>query len=331
MVKNIVLATGWILALLLGTMLYIELNTVRALNDKLESAQAAAASVRDAAARVVALEEKSAALEAMVARLQAATEAGIDTAAEVKDRMKVPEGFDAAGLVKNMFGGIEGGEEDEKERKNPFATMLEGEQGEKFMESMLPTQVDMQYGQLFQDLGLPEDRKAALRDALIDHARKQSAAGMAFMRGEDGQEDIELPTNEDLLATLEEILTPEELAQVEEYQDTLPERMMRQSYDLQLGMMAGDLPEDVRALTVDVLVENMMLTQNSEETGPSSQFDSMGTAFDNTLAVLEQEVAPEYLDRVRAFIQQQRAGIEMAQQMFGGDASEEGEDGAPEE
>lgn len=333
MAKNIALAAGWMLAIVLGGALYLELNTVRALNEKLDAAQAAAASVKAATARVVSLEEKCAALEEAVARLKAASGSGMEKAAALKEKMPVPEGFDAGALVKNMFGGDAGaaggdGEDGENKKGNPFAAMFEGEKGEQLMENMLPSQVDMQYGQLFQELKLTPERKAALRDALIAHARKQSAAGMAFMRGEDEVGDVSLPTNDDLMASLEAILTPEELAQVEEYQETMPERMMRQTYDMQLGMMAGDLPEDVRVLTVDVLVENM-LAANPEGNMGAPDFESMRAAFDNTLVVLEQELPAEHIDRVRAFLQQQRAGIDMAAQMFGAEEGDEAEVEAP--
>ena len=112
--KNIALASGWIVALVLAGVLYAQLQTVRALQEKLDTAEAAMASVKDAAARVVSLEEKCEALEAMIADLKSESEGGLDAAAAVRDTVSVPKGFDPKALVKNMFGGDKAGEGEEK-------------------------------------------------------------------------------------------------------------------------------------------------------------------------------------------------------------------------
>jgi len=328
MLKNILFAAGWILAIVLGGVLYVELQTIGALKAKVESAQATYESVKASAARVASLEEKCAALEATVATLSEAAKKGMETAAAVRDKMDVPEGFDAAALVKNMFGGDGTAEESAgdggKNSKNPFAAMFEGEEGEKLMESMLPAQIDMQYGELFNMLGLTDERKAALRDLILEHARAGSAAAMAMMRGESSPDEMEMPSDDGLRAAVGELLTPAELEQFNAYQEALPEKMMRQQFEMQIGMMAGDLPEEVRNLTVDVLVENL-LTAQPEGMTSMPDFDAMRAAFDNTIVTLEQEqeLEPEYLDRVRGLIQQQRAGIDMAARMLGDAASEE--------
>ena len=174
--------------------------------------------------------------------------------------------------------------------------MFEGEEGEKMMEVMLPAQVDMQYGPILSELGLSEERRSALREVLLEHARKGAAIGMAMMRGEKKLEDIEVPGDEDLMAAVGEVLDPEELAQFEQYQEELPERMMRQQFDMQMGMMAGDLPEEVRAVAVDVLVENLLAAQPDQKLG-APDFEAMRAAFDDTLVVLERELEPEHLER----------------------------------
>lgn len=325
--KNIVLAAGWMLALILGGVWYMESQTVQGLEDRLAESEQAYESVQEAAAQVDALEAKCTMLEETVARLAAASEA--DTAASApSDGTEVPAEFDPGALVQSMLGGgkTEAGEPGgggAKKRENPFTSMFEGEDGEKLMESVLPMQVDMQYGALFQELDLPADRKAALRAALLDHARGGMAAGMAFMRGEDAPEDAAMPTDEDLLAAVGEILSPEELAEFSAYQEELPERMLRQQYDMQMGMMAGDVPEEVRAITVDVLVENMLAVEEAQESAMQPDFEAMRAAFDNTLVQLDQALTPEEVERVRPFIEQQRAGIDMAVSMFGFGEDEE--------
>jgi len=113
----------------------------------------------------------------------------------------------------------------------------------------------MQYSALYSELNLPEDRKAALREVLLDHARAGAAVALAMMRGEGDPENGSMPSESDLLAAAGELLSPEEMEQFSEYQAELPEKMMRQQFEMQFNMMAGDLPEEVRNHTVDVLVE----------------------------------------------------------------------------
>lgn len=324
--KNIALAAGWTLAIVLGGILYVQLQNVGALQEKLATAQATYESVKDSAARVASLEAKAEALEKTVATLKAASEDGMATAKSPRGTVEVPENFDPAALLKNMLGGGKTGSADtaesgDKKSKNPFAAMFEGEQGEKLMENALPMQVDMQYSALFKELKLTDERKAALREVILEHARAGMAAGVAMMRGEKPPEGFTKPSDDDLLAAVGEILTPEELKQFTEYQETLPERMMRQQFDMQFGMMAGDLPEEVRNRAVDVLVENMLAAQEPETMG-RPDFDAMRAAFDNSITQLEQELSPEDAARIRTMIEQQRAGIDMAARMFGAGDSE---------
>lgn len=316
--RNIAMATGWVLAIALGAALYTQVQTNRALALQRDAALASAATLEEAAARVSALEAQCAALEATVAKLEEASSPDLEAAGEAREALHVPEGFDPKALLQNMFGGDTSDEPGETTKpENPFAAMFEGEEGAALLETMLPAQVDMQYSELFTQLGLSEEKRAALRGLLLDHARAGAAAGMAMMRGEDSADTDSMPSEDDLLAAVGEVLSPEEMAQFSEYQAELPERMMRQQFEMQINMMAGDLPEDVRALTVDVLVENLAATQSSDLAAPPD-FGAMRAAFDNSIATLDETLAPEYRDRVRSLIEQQRAGIAMAERMFGG-------------
>jgi hypothetical protein len=320
MAKNIGLAAGWVLAVVLGAMLLAQMQSLGAMRDKLAAAEGAAASVTEATEKIAALEAQCATLEAKLAELTAAS---AESAAVPAVSAEVPKGFDPKALFKSMLGAAKTEGAESEPSKNPFASMFEGEQGEKLMESMIPTQVEMQYSALFSELNLSDERKAALREVLLEHARAGARYGMAMMRGEATKDGDGPPSDEDLLTAVGEVLDPEELKQFTEYQEAMPERLLRQQYDMQIGMFAGDLPQEVRDRTVDVLVENVLASQpDGMNSGVMPNFESMRAAFDTSLATLEQEVAPEYLDRVRAVIQQQQAGIDLAASMFGGNEGE---------
>lgn len=318
--RNIAIATGWVLAIALGAALYTQVQANRALAQQRDAALANAAILEEATARVSALEAQCAALEATIAKLEDASTKDLNAAEAAPNSPDVPEGFDPKALLQNLFGGDKAAEPVDKEKPaNPFAAMFEGEEGAALLETMLPAQVDMQYSGLFTQLALPDEKKTALRNLLLDHARAGATAGMAMMRGERDSGAEPMPSEDDLLAAVGEVLSPEEMAQFSEYQDELPERMMRQQFETQINMMAGDLPEDVRALTVDVLVENLAATQPTDLAAPPD-FGAMRAAFDNSIATLDEALPPEYRDRVRSLIEQQRAGIAMAERMFGGNS-----------
>ncbi|MBX3176114.1 MAG: hypothetical protein KF886_02015 [Candidatus Hydrogenedentes bacterium] len=310
--KSIVLAAGWVLAIVLGGALFMQVLANRDLTGQIAAAEANRNALE---ARLANLEHEHAELRRNLSATGEAAPAHMGAATE---SVEVPKGFDPAALLKNMLGGdkTETSKPKGEKPENPFAAMFEGEQGEAMIESMLPMQVDMQYSALFQDLNLPAERRAALRDALLEHARAGMAAGMSMMRGEGMPDGSAMPSEESLRAAIAEVLTPEELAQFDAYQEELPERMLRQQFDMQMNMFAGDLPEDIRATAVDIMVENLLEAgQTGMDMNPD--FSAMRAAFDNTLADLGQVLSPEDFARVRPIIDQQRAGIDMAVRMMG--------------
>ena len=84
-------------------------------------------------------------------------------------------------------------------------------------------------------------------------------------------------------------LSPEDLAGFDEYQATLPERMMEQSYGMQLRMYASGLTPENHAMVLDVLTEEMLFLQD-DSAGASSSSSDPGSEFANLI---------EMYDRVR--------------------------------
>lgn len=334
--KNAALALGWIVALVLGGILYVEMQTVRELHEKLTAAQEkvaaaqeAVASAKDATARMVDLEARYETLEATVARLKSAAESEKETTASVKEKIEVPDDFNPASLLKNMLGGEKAGE---GTPKNPFQAMFEGERGEKMMKSSVGMTVNMQYKDLFASLNLPEDRAAALREILTEHAEASAMAGLAMMRGE--AEGGEAPKPDDLLAAVSEVLDPDELATFEQYQAELPERMMRQQYELQLGMFAPGMSAKGREHSINVLVDTMLADRDMMNPAqfPSGDSGAIQSHLDRTrghmeaaAARLAEELGPEDAELLQGFMEQQLAGLEMAATMMGTGDAEAGE------
>ena len=144
-------------------------------------------------------------------------------------------------------------------------------------------------------------------------------AGLALMRGE--KRDVPRSTREDLLATVRGILDPHDLETFRQYQEELPERMLRQQYGLQLGMMAPGLSEEARQRTLDVMVEHMLAnTEQMMESGdPLAGFAEARTQMEAAAAQLTEELSEQDAAIVQGFFDQQLMGLEMVAGMMGED------------
>ena len=81
-------------------------------------------------------------------------------------------------------------------------------------------------------------------------------------------------------------LTPEDLAVFDEYQATLPERILEQSYGVQLTMYASGLTPENHAMVLDVLVEEMLFLQDDSAAASSSSSDP-GSEFTRLIEVYD--------------------------------------------
>lgn len=323
--KNyIIVVTGWGLALALGIGLVLQQQKMASMDARVAELTAQLA---DSAVKVAALEKQQEDLKA-----QAATESIKAVSAEPGK-----QGIDPSAMLQGFLGSMkdpaakEGGAPEGKEGdapKNPFSAMFEGEQGERLMESGMEMSVSMQYGGLFADLNLSPEKEAALKEALLNHQRAMAEGGMAMMRGKKQPENWTPPTDADLLASVKEVLSPEEYDQFAAYQEELPERMVRQQVESQLGMFASGLSDDAYATTVDVLVDKLTAATQAQtenrsaaSTDPMAAASTMGTAmqtaYDEALAELETSLSPEDAARVRRYVDQQRSMFEMFANMSG--------------
>lgn len=314
--KNYIIAvTGWGLALALGIGLVLQQQKMTARVAELS------AQLEVSTTKITTLEKQQAELQAL-AKAEAAQSLPAD---------KKQGGLDPAAMFKGLLGSMkdraakEGSGPEAKEGdapKPPFSAMFEGEQGERLMESGMEMSVSMQYGGLFADLNLSPEKEAALKEALLNHQRALAQGGMAHLRGEKLPENWQPPTDEDLLASVKDLLSPEEYDQFAAYQDELPERMMRQQVESQLGMFASGLSDEAYATTVDVLVEKLTAATQAQveqlsaaPSDPAAAASNMGnvmqTAYDEALAELETSLSPEDTARVRRYVEQQRSMFEM--------------------
>ncbi|HPO16737.1 MAG TPA: hypothetical protein PLI09_25090 [Candidatus Hydrogenedentes bacterium] len=170
----------------------------------------------------------------------------------------------------------------------------------------------MMYGDLFQQLNLPPDVenqvRAILKRFILDKmemtGNQNEPGGPGAITVNDG---FGKHTPEDkvrLLAELRNVLSPEELAIVDEYEDTLPERMLDAAYDMQLHVYAPALTPENHQMVKDVFVDEMLAIQPGfvdPANGPVSQTEAYQRALDR----LAPNMDPAQFTLVENFVRQQ--------------------------
>lgn len=322
MLKNILLALGWIVAIGLGATLYVEMRTIHELNAKLNLAQEVVADLTAQAEAYVDLEKRYEALEHTVAKLKEQAAVAKDSADSLREEFPVPETVSPTALLKKMLGedvaAEDSDEGDEKTPRNPMAAMFEGEAGERMMKAGVQTSLTTQYHDLFTTLDLPQEREDTLREVLRTHLEAQAMAGLAMMRGE-AMDANATPQDSDLMTAVSDVLTPEELEAFETYQAEMPARVMRQQFDMQIGMMAPGMEAETREYTVDVLVDHM-LADNGDQfdaTSMAPDLSAIRARYEAAATQLEAELTPEDMAQVQGFLDQLNIGLDMAASMMG--------------
>ena len=287
---------------------------VQALNQTATNSQQQAQTLKDQAGRqdeqVRRLEETVGQLEQRLAALDSpgssTTPAPGDAATPggpAADSQKPAE--EAAGGMANIF------------------KMFEGEQGKKFAEASADAAMAMQYSDLFTELALPPETEQKVRGIIRDYMVRAMQASAEFMKGgatPESAKKFEDDFEAEMRTALSKVLTNEGMAIFDEYEAGAPERMLRKSFEMQLGMFAPALTEENRTMVIDVMVEEMMALE--QEPGSLATMADSGAiqaqlnALDRSRQRLSTVLEEQQMTQVDGFIQQTRMGIEMFTQMM---------------
>lgn len=231
------------------------------------------------------------------------------------------------GLLSSLKGSETGAAQDKKADANPMgalAKMFEGESGEKMAEYGAGMAVNMAYDDLLKGWNLPAEKEQQVRDAFKSYLSEQIKASMAAAR--EGGDKKTLKQIEDegkarLRQQLATILTPEELAQWEEYEGTIDEHMLEKQYDMQLGMFAPGLSAENREIVRDTMVEEFLARKETAEnmTDVAQGIDLQMDVFQQARERLAEggQLDEAQLAELDKFITAMNAQMEMARGLFG--------------
>jgi hypothetical protein len=323
---------GWILALVatVGAVWFAQdaqrgAADMRRIGGELEALrqdlQKTRAAVDDLTARSAAAEKTAKAQETKSPDAAAAAPGLFETAMSlIKDSSPADAGkkVDVAGLVKGLMkangaGGAGG-----------LAAMFEGPQGEQMMDISAKMATNMQYDPFINGLQATDEQKRQVRDILNKHNTDLVRKSMAALggKGDFAAAGRDAQTNkEQMRAELRAVLGDAGLEQFDAYQTEMPERMISQSMDMQLGMFAGGLTPENRTMVRDVLVQELLPGQ-PDPTAPASpdqmasMTESQRAAFDRALQRLQPSLPPEQYAEVEGFVRQQQDLMEMVAGMM---------------
>ncbi|PCJ61363.1 MAG: hypothetical protein COA73_07515 [Candidatus Hydrogenedentota bacterium] len=181
--------------------------------------------------------------------------------------------------IKESMGEIFDSEELSSTFTDMMGSMAEVFDSPEMIEMSAKMQVNMQYGDYLAMFADDPARQEEIRSILMEHAMEQSANVFSMMSGdEEGEFSFEdmadvTPVSE-LLA---DVLTPEELAEYEVYEEGNTARMMRQSFDMQMSMMAGGISPEGQQLIGDIYMEEwqIMVDGMADSSNPQPMMDTV--------------------------------------------------------
>lgn len=231
----------------------------------------------------------------------------------------------------SMFGGKEG--EDEDVPKGPLAAvaqMYEGEQGKKLAEYSASMTVNMQYGDMFRDMNLPPETEEQVRDILKRHFARLMKEGMNMLKDgvdEEKAEALDTDCEAELRHELGAVLSPEQMAQREAYEEVMEERMLAFQYDVQLGMFAPGLTPENREVVKEVLVEEMLVAPEPSNLPNAMEVqgvlereaDALQRARERLVDYLDEEQFAEF----ERFLNQQEQMMQLISQMMGTEGTDD--------
>jgi hypothetical protein len=221
-----------------------------------------------------------------------------------------------------------------------FANMMKDPEARKAMAQQQRMGLNMVYGEMFRRLGLSGDQEEKLKDLLLEQQmNNMEHAGDLFDPNGNRAEAMQKmgDAQKQLQDQIKGLLGDEKYTQFQQYSQTLGERMMLD----QFGKDAEITPDQKEALLNIVLEERKNSQINNGESLTKSPEDlskmlNSPDAMEKTIARQQQinerviERAGNILtaDQVRKLgplldsqLQMQRAGVKMAQEMFGRNAA----------
>ena len=195
-----------------------------------------------------------------------------------------------------------------------FSNFEMPEQMSGYMGTMM---TEMQYGNFISSLDVSPETREEVRDLITGSLKETFDA--VYEGDEEPSSEFGMLSNSELRTQLETLLTPEQLADFDAYEENLSEHMMRQSTNMQLQMLAGGLTEENRELITEILVEEFSAAFEDidEESFDPLSFGGMnGATYESARQRLSELLAPDQLAIYDRYADAQTAMMESMSEMM---------------
>lgn len=206
-----------------------------------------------------------------------------------------------------------------------LSMLFEGPQGDRMLDTTAGMTVNMQYGEYINGLNLPPEKKEEVRGLLERYMGKMMRMGLDFMTGGGDPQNLgpegQAATDE-MMRELESLVGAEGMAEFNRYSEQLPERMLEQSLDMQMGFFAAGLSQETRDTVKTVIIEEMLAPPGGagaeKPATVDAAFEEQRAAFDRALDRLSTMLPPEEYAQAEGFVRQQAGMLDMAAGIMGG-------------
>lgn len=249
----------------------------------------------------------------------------------------------AASLLKSKSG-----EASDEKTKSPFVSvmdqMMKGDTLKSFAGMGAEMAVASEYGGLFKDLQLTPEREQQLREILSRHARSQmeemfDSVGKGFsveklLNGEMAndpemkrkveaiskrRDEIEAARRNELAS----VLSADELAMYDDYEEHKTERLQEERYKEELGRFASGLTPEGQSRAIEVLIEESSISDMKKDDNKAFSRENLDSFADQQMAGinrarerLAQELDADQLAAFDRFVEQQQRENEMMRSMM---------------
>lgn len=185
----------------------------------------------------------------------------------------------------------------------------------------LESEVELRFRGYLGSLAGSPQRIDAIRQELIAAYVDILAFGIALQQGDIAPAEAEARTDPNyVLNQLAEILTSEELTELETFMETAARERFQSTYSPQLELIGVELNTDNKERLLETLFTETYLLVNSNGLGTVSDlvsgFQRQLDAIENTRDSLRVSMTPEQFEQANAFLSEQERGLLGAQAIF---------------
>lgn len=291
---------GWAVAVLAGIVAALVASELQRTREQLNETNASAMQAAAAnAAEIDALQRRIRELSAGAASTDAPSEPAVTASAPAP----APTEPDPAPAT-------EAPEEDNKEQQ------AEREREERIITAQLGIMMDMAYTTFYEQLALSDESKSAVRDVLVQAARREQENARDAMRSKDRRASEIKAFNDENDARLKQelarVLSPAEMKEWEDYEPFAELILYESLLDGQLTMLSPGLSDEARQITKEHFAKGLKVAldeyQASEEMYTLDHFnDAQLAGLKLGLEELSTELDEDQLNHAGSFITQVEA------------------------